>query len=47
MISQTTRYGFSVTVPLTFTDAVARTRDALASQGFGILTESTSQPPSG
>jgi uncharacterized protein (DUF302 family) len=39
MISQTTRYGFSVTVPLTFTDAVARTRDALASQGFGILTE--------
>lgn len=39
MIAQTTRYGFSVTVPFSYDDAVARTRDALATEGFGVLTE--------
>lgn len=29
----------STSLQSTFTDAVARTRDALAAQGFGILTE--------
>lgn len=39
MIAQTTRYGFSVTIPVTFEEATARTREALAAQGFGVLTE--------
>jgi uncharacterized protein (DUF302 family) len=39
MITQTTRYGFSVTIPATFEEATARTREALAAQGFGVLTE--------
>ena len=39
MITQTTRYGFAVTLPLPWADAVSRTREALAGQGFGVLTE--------
>jgi uncharacterized protein (DUF302 family) len=39
MITQTTRYGFSVTIPTTFEEATTRTREALAAQGFGVLTE--------
>ena len=32
-------YGTSITVDLPFADAVARVRDALKDQGFGVLTE--------
>lgn len=32
-------YTHSITVPLAWDDAVQRTRDALADQGFGVLTE--------
>jgi len=32
-------YGTSITVDLPFPDAVARVRDALKGQGFGVLTE--------
>ena len=32
-------YGFSVTVDLPYGDAVERTREALAEEGFGILSE--------
>ena len=32
-------YTHSITVPLAWDDAVARTREALADQGFGVLTE--------
>lgn len=32
-------YGFSITLTDKFEPVVARTRDALAEQGFGILTE--------
>ncbi len=39
MITQTTRYGFGVTLPLPFEEAATRTRAALAAEGFGILTE--------
>jgi len=31
--------GFDIELPLTFSDAVDRVRDALKHQGFGILTE--------
>jgi uncharacterized protein (DUF302 family) len=34
-----TDYGIPVTLSTTFADAVARTRAALAEQGFGVLTE--------
>lgn len=33
------RYALSATLHTTFEDAVARTRKALADQGFGVLTE--------
>lgn len=32
-------YGTSITTQLGYEDAVARTREALAEQGFGVLTE--------
>ena len=31
--------GFTTTLHTTFDDAVARTREALSEQGFGVLTE--------
>jgi uncharacterized protein (DUF302 family) len=39
MIAQTTRYGISTTVPLDYETAVARTKEALAAEGFGVLSE--------
>jgi uncharacterized protein (DUF302 family) len=39
MIEQTTRYGFSVTVALDPAEAVARAKDVLAGEGFGVLSE--------
>lgn len=39
MITQSTHYGFSTTVPLDYASAVARTKEALATEGFGILSE--------
>ena len=39
MPEQTTQYGFSVTIPVPYTEAVQRVRDALAAEGFGVLTE--------
>ena len=39
MIEQMTRYGFGATVALPFGEAVGRTREELAREGFGVLTE--------
>ncbi len=39
MTHQTTRYGISTTVPLPYERAVDRTREELAKEGFGVLTE--------
>jgi uncharacterized protein (DUF302 family) len=39
MIEQTTRYGIGTTVALPYAQAVERTRDALADEGFGVLSE--------
>jgi len=39
MLQHSTRYGISTIVPLPFEQALVRTREALASEGFGVLTE--------
>ena len=39
MMETTTRYGMSTTVDLPYDQAVRRTREELAHEGFGILTE--------
>jgi uncharacterized protein (DUF302 family) len=39
MVTQTTRYGIGVAVPLPYEAAVARIREELKKEGFGILTE--------
>src|SRR5690606_29237040 len=39
MIEQSTRYGISTTVGLEYGQAVERTRQELAKEGFGILSE--------
>lgn len=39
MIAQRTRYGISITVELPYDLAVERTKEALASEGFGVLSE--------
>ena len=39
MIEQTTRYGIGTTVALPYAQAVERTREALAEEGFGVLSE--------
>jgi uncharacterized protein (DUF302 family) len=38
-VAATTGYGFSRRVRLAYEEAVARTKDALKSEGFGVLTE--------
>jgi uncharacterized protein (DUF302 family) len=39
MIEQTTRYGIATTVGLEYDRAVERTREELAKEGFGVLSE--------
>ncbi|HSJ25352.1 MAG TPA: DUF302 domain-containing protein [Longimicrobiales bacterium] len=39
MVEQTTTYGLSTTIPLAYDQAVARTREELGKEGFGVLTE--------
>ncbi len=39
MVEQTTPYGIGATVDVPYDQAVARTRDELAKEGFGVLTE--------
>ena len=38
-VEQTTRYGIATTVNLPYERAVQRTREELAREGFGVLTE--------
>lgn len=39
MLQHTTRYALRTTLRLPYDQAVQRTRDALAAEGFGVLTE--------
>jgi uncharacterized protein (DUF302 family) len=39
MIQHSTRYGISTTIPLPYEQALQRSREALAKEGFGVLTE--------
>jgi len=39
MVEQTTPYGISTSVPLSYEHAVERTKEELAKEGFGILSE--------
>lgn len=39
MVEQTTRYGIGTTVDLEYSQAVERTREELAKEGFGVLAE--------
>ncbi|HXL33796.1 MAG TPA: DUF302 domain-containing protein [Gemmatimonadales bacterium] len=39
MVEQTTRYGIATTVALPYKRALERTREELAKEGFGVLTE--------
>jgi uncharacterized protein (DUF302 family) len=39
MLHHTTRYGFGTTVALPFEQAIARTKEELAREGFGVLSE--------
>lgn len=39
MNSHATSYGISITIPLAYARAVERTKEALASEGFGVLSE--------
>ncbi len=39
MVEQTTRYGIGTSVQLPYERAVQRTREELAKEGFGVLTE--------
>lgn len=39
MIEQTTHYGIGTTVELEYTRAVERTKEELAKEGFGVLSE--------
>ncbi|MFQ5703842.1 MAG: DUF302 domain-containing protein [Gemmatimonadales bacterium] len=39
MVQRTTNYGLNVEISLSYNQAVARVRDELAKEGFGILTE--------
>jgi uncharacterized protein (DUF302 family) len=39
MVEQTTRYGIGTTVELPYEAAVARVREELGKEGFGVLTE--------
>lgn len=39
MVEQTTRYGISTTVDLEYARAVERTKEELAKEGFGVLSE--------
>jgi uncharacterized protein (DUF302 family) len=38
-MEQAIRYGFGARVDMPYEEAVARTREALAAEGFGVLTE--------
>lgn len=39
MIRQLSPYGLGITIPLSYPAAVARTREQLAAEGFGVITE--------